>query len=112
MNHDAHTTVHALIVEEEIHLTLIELCQACRAPETQISEWVLEGVLEPVGPQALTTMQMQDWRFTGKALQRARLASRLAHDLDVNAAGVALALDLMDQIASLRSQLQRVAGRG
>jgi chaperone modulatory protein CbpM len=106
MSNNVSATVHAVIVEEEIHLTLIELCQACRAREEQITEWVMEGVLEPIGERA------QEWRFTGRALQRARLASRLARDLEVNAAGIALALDLMDQIASLQAQLQRRAMRG
>jgi len=106
MSNDVSTTVHAVIVEEEIHLTLIELCQACRTPEEQIAEWVREGVLEPIGERT------QDWRFAGHALRRARLASRLARDLEVNTAGIALALDLMDQIAALQAQLQRRATRG
>ena len=107
MSHNISGTVHAVIVEEEIHLTLIDLCQACKTPEEQIREWVMEGVLEP----SVQTLE-QALRFTGKALHRARLASRLAHDLEVNAAGIALALDLMDEIASLKAQLQHVARRG
>jgi chaperone modulatory protein CbpM len=36
-----------------------------------------------------------------------RRAARLMHDLDINAAGVALALDLLDRIAELESRLRR-----
>lgn len=93
------------IVEEEIHLTLTELCQACSASEEYVITWVVEGVLEPVGEAP------QEWRFTGDALRRARLAWWLTRDLEVNAPGVALALDLLDEIAELRARLQRLGAR-
>jgi len=92
-----------VIVEEEVTLTLTELCQACRAREQMITAWVMEGVLEPAGTGP------QDWRFAGQSLRRARLALRLAHDLEIDTAGVALALDLMDEIAVLRARLRRVS---
>jgi chaperone modulatory protein CbpM len=50
----------------------------------------------------------QDWRFRGECLRRARLAWRLSHDLEINPPGVALALDLLDEISALRA---RRAGR-
>lgn len=86
-------------------MTLVELCQACSAEQDYVLNWVLEGVLEPVGESP------QNWRFTGESLRRARVALRLSRDLEINPAGVALALDLLDQIAMLRARLQR-AGVG
>ena len=50
-------------------------------------------------------------RFRGASLPRARVAVRLTRDLEVNTAGVALALDLLDEIAELRSQLARAGAR-
>ena len=38
-----------LVVEEEIHLTLVQLCQASQVPEPEVRAWVLEGLLEPSG---------------------------------------------------------------
>lgn len=93
------------IVEEEIPLTLAELCQACFAPEEYVMTWVFEGVLEPIGDAP------QDWRFTGQSLRRARLALSLTRDLEVNPPGVALALDLLDEIAELQARLQRLGVR-
>lgn len=93
------------IVAEEIHLTLVDLCQACSASEEHVIAWVCEGALEPIG----TTPQ--DWRFTGQALRRTRLAVWLTRDLEVNPSGVALALDLLDEIAALRARLQRFGVR-
>jgi chaperone modulatory protein CbpM len=91
--------LHGAIVEEEVELTFDELCRAARASRVQVSEWVLEGVLEPSGEVA------GEWRFGGAALQRSRLAAGLARDLDLNPPGVALALDLLDEIAALRAAL-------
>ena len=89
------------VVEEDLQLTLTELCRACRAPEAQIQIWVVEGVLEPTGAAP------HEWRFAGASLRRARLAWRLTQDLDINPPGVALALDLLDEIATLRAGLRR-----
>ena len=92
------------VIEEASGFTLIELCQACGVDAEEVRVWVLEGVLEPVGQGP------HDWCFAGSALRRARLATRLARDLEVNAAGVALALDLLDEIAELRSRLSQLPG--
>jgi chaperone modulatory protein CbpM len=102
---DAQRLVEGPVVEEEIRLTLVELCQACSAPEEHVITWVLEGVLEPVGETP------QDWRFTGQSLRRARLALWLTRDLEVNPPGVALALDLIDEIAALQARLQSIGIR-
>lgn len=96
--------IQGTVVEEEVHLTLVELCQACSADEEHVMTWVFEGVLEPAGESS------QDWRFSGESLRRARLALRLSNDLELNPPGVALALDLLDEIAALRARLPRVGG--
>ena len=95
------TYIRGLVVEETVHLTLLELCQACSAEEEHVLAWVFEGVLEPVGEAP------QNWRFGGDSLRRARLALRLSRDLEVNPPGVALALDLLDEIATLKARLLR-----
>lgn len=96
------TLIEGAIVEEEVLLTLVELCRACNAKVEHVQEWVIEGVLEPIGESP------QEWRFKGDSLRRAQLAWRLSHDLDINPPGVALALDLLDEIATLRARLQCV----
>jgi chaperone modulatory protein CbpM len=89
------------VVEEEVELTVFELGRACRATEQQIEVWVSEGVLQPSGATRAA------WRFGGDSLARMRLATRLMQDLEINSAGVALALDLLDRIAELESRLRR-----
>jgi chaperone modulatory protein CbpM len=89
------------VVEEEMELTTLELCRACHTSEQQIELWVFEGVLQPRGASR------DSWRFGGDSLARIRVATRLMRDLELNAPGVALALDLLERIAELESRLAR-----
>lgn len=95
------TWIEGAIVENEVHMTIVELSQAAHTPEDLIMSWVLEGVLSPIGSSP------KDWRFSGNSLTRAKTAARLTHDLELNTSGVALALDLLDEITRLRNQLLR-----
>lgn len=94
--------VRAVLVEEELQFTLDELCRLCGAQSEQLVALVHEGVLATSGEQP------QDWRFGGSSLPRARAATRLTRDLELNAAAAALVLDLLDEIDALRSQLRRL----
>lgn len=94
----------ATLLDDATPMTLAELARACRAAEEQVHVWVVEGVLQPIGDSP------PEWRFTGPALRRARLAVTLTRELEVNAPGVALALDLMDEIESLKAALKRTTG--
>jgi len=98
------TLIHGSIVDDDTEMTLVELCQACSVQEDDVRVWVSEGVLSPSAEPG------QPMRFRGASLRRARVALRLTRDLEVNTAGVALALDLLDEITELRAQLAR-AGR-
>jgi phosphoenolpyruvate carboxykinase (ATP) len=62
------------IVEDDVELTMVELCRACRTSEQQIELWVYEGVLQPRGTSQAS------WRFGGDSLARMRLAARLTRD--------------------------------
>lgn len=106
MSESTRTVLSGRIVEEEIELTLVDLCQACGAQREEIALWVMEGVLEPAGKAP------DEWRFSGPALRRARLAASFSRHLELNAAGIALALDLLDEIAALKARLQRLQGGG
>jgi chaperone modulatory protein CbpM len=94
------TWIEGSIVENEVHMTIVELSHASRTPEELIMSWVSEGVLSPSGSTP------QDWRFSGDSLRRAKTAAHLTHDLELNIPGVALALELLDEIAQLRTRMQ------
>lgn len=93
--------LNGILLDEEIELSLNELCRACASSAEWVIELVEEGVLEPTGTQQL------HWRFTGTSLQRAHTAMRLQRDLGINLAGVALALDLLEEIEILQTRLRR-----
>jgi chaperone modulatory protein CbpM len=93
------TWIEASVVENEVHMTIVELSHASRTPQELIMSWVSEGVLSPAGSSP------EDWRFSGDSLKRAKTAAHLTHDLELNAPGVALALQLLDEIAQLRARL-------
>ena len=93
------------VVAEEIQLTLLEFCQACHVSQEHVIAWVDEGALEAIGSAP------PEWRFTGPALRRGKLALWLTRDLEINLPGVALALDLLDEIATLQARLQRFGMR-
>lgn len=99
-NENAPPGVHGILIEEHTELTLTDFCGACRVQSDTIVALVDEGVLEPTGGDRL------QWRFSGSQLRRATAALRLQQDLGINAAGVALALDLLDEIDRLRAQLR------
>ncbi|MFM0198030.1 chaperone modulator CbpM [Paraburkholderia strydomiana] len=102
MNESRTTWLECLIVDEQVQFTLIELCRVSGASENQISEWMEQGAIEPkrVG-------EVDGPFFDGTSLRRARKARHLVQDLEINAAGVALALDLLDEIEALRAECLR-----
>ncbi len=96
--------VHTGTVIEDDSLTLEQLCNACGVHTDWVISLVEESIIEPQGGE------IQVWRFSGGSLVRVRSALRLHRDLGVNLAGIALALDLMEELENLRTQL-KIMGR-
>lgn len=106
MSRPADQTFHAIVVDEQVEVSLVELCRICGAERDEIHLWVAEGLLQPEGGG-----QPDQWRFRGATLARARRAARLRYDLELDVPGVALALDLLDEIEDLRARLLRLGAR-
>ncbi len=90
------------IIENETRLTLRQLCDACAVRAEYIVELVDEGFIDPSG------VEKSHWCFSGVSMQRVQKAKRLQQDLGINLAGVALALELIDEIERLRARLERM----
>jgi len=88
----------ALLVEREWQFTLDGLSQACQVDSAQLAELAREGVFGVTGEDA------EQWLFEGAALRRARLALRLQRELDLGPHGIALVMDLLDEIDRLKRQ--------
>lgn len=91
-----------ITIELEQSLDIQELCEACHITPDLLLELVEYGVLDPKGMPPIS------WRFNAQDLHRVRRLLRLQQDLEVNLAGAALALDLIQQIDQLQSQLEAV----
>ena len=98
------TVTHITVVEEEVQLTVDELCRACRAHSDELQALIEEGILTPSGDDPA------QWLFRGDSLRRGRAALRLMRDLELNPSAVALVLDLLDEIEALKSQLRQRGG--
>ena len=89
------------LLDEQVHLSLTAISDACSTRTEWVIELVEEGILEPSGKE------QSHWQFSGSSLSRAQTARRLQSDLAINLAGVALVLDLMEEIEALRNRLRR-----
>lgn len=93
------TILSGMVLDESTWFSLDELCGICRVRLEVVREMVDEGLVRPLGGEP------GQWRFGGQELRRMQIALRLQRDLEVNFAGAALALDLLEEIADLRRQL-------
>lgn len=93
------TSITGLLLDEDASLSLAELCQVCGVHAEQMFIMVEEGLLEPHGKSP------EHWRFPASSLRRVQIALRLQRDLDLNTAGVALAVDLLEEVHELRHRV-------
>ena len=86
-----------IIVADYSHeetLTLDELIEICHVSPDFINELIAFGVVDPHGKV-----------FDMSQLDRIQRARRLQRDLEVNLAGVAVVLDLLDDLENMRARL-------
>lgn len=90
-----------VVLDEQIELTLSDLCQSCSVERERIFALVEEGILTPI----IHAADQKEYRFSGSSVRRAVRAIRIQRDLELNLAGVAVALDLLEEIERLRARL-------
>lgn len=88
------------VLEQQTELTFDEIGRACAVQDGFIMALIEEGVIAPLAGSA-----PQSWRFTSLQMRQVTVAWRLQRDLGVNLPGAALALQLLDQIETLRAQI-------
>ena len=92
------------VLEQQTELSLIEISRSCAVQAGFIMALIEEGVIAP-----LAGSEPQSWRFTSLQVRHVAVASRLQRDLGVNLAGAALALQLLDEVQTLRAQITAAA---
>ncbi|VVO16403.1 chaperone modulator CbpM [Pseudomonas fluorescens] len=81
-----------------VQLGMEEFCEATDLSAVYVIEIVEHGILEPQGKAP------KDWLFTDYELALAKRAAKLRRDLELEWEGVALALDLLEEVQQLRAE--------
>ena len=77
-------------------LTLHQLCHSAAVEPEFVLELVEYEVLEPQGERAVS------WHFQAQDLARLQRAQRLIRDFELNLPGLALVMQLLDEVCELR----------
>jgi chaperone modulatory protein CbpM len=83
-------------------LSLMELTEKSGVSVEIVIEMVQFDIIHPKGQEP------ESWRFAVSALHRLQKALRLQQDLEINLAGVALTLDLVEEVDRLKSEIARL----
>jgi chaperone modulatory protein CbpM len=86
------------IFDDGVVLSVADLARMFAVEERQIVALVEEGVITAL------EIHTTQWRFSGADIRRARIALRLERDLGINLPGVALALELLEELEPLRRE--------
>ncbi len=90
-------------VEQDTTFTLRELCERGDVHAEFVIKLVNYGVIEPV-----REAEVRQWAFDLEALARLRRAQRLQRDLKINLPGLAMSLELLDDVRELRREVNRL----
>ena len=88
---------------EHVLFTLEEVCERCGTHVDIIVEMIEYGIVEPVEPIEQPSESI--WYFNSHALVRLQRAQRMMNGLELNLSGVALSLELMDEIDELQQHI-------
>ncbi len=81
-----------------IEMTLDEFIHAAHLQSDTLERMIEAGILDPHADAA------GEWRFEFQMLFTARRALRLHRELEIDWSGIALALDLLDELEQLRDE--------
>lgn len=84
------------------HYSVEQVCHLCEISVERLTAFVEFGVLKPAGHTP------QEWIFPPHALMQTRRAVRLQRDLELEMPGLALALDLLEEVSELRREIQHL----
>jgi chaperone modulatory protein CbpM len=93
------TPLPCTVLDETSSYSLRQCCALCQVTAQLIHEMIDEGVITPDGNNP------GNWCFGATQIKRIHITLRLQQDLRVNLPGAALALDLLDELAALKSLL-------
>ncbi len=91
-----------ILIDKNSTYSLHELCRICGVHAERVIEMVEYGILNPEGKSPAR------WQFTSKELNTLKKALRLQHDLEINLPGVAMTIELLEELETLRQELDKL----
>lgn len=79
-------------------VSLTELVEISGVAQNELVVWISYEIIRPA------SMKNNEYHFSLSELQRLKTALRLQRDLELNVSGIALVLDLLEQMQDLREQ--------
>ena len=90
---------------QSTYLSFTEVCLQTGVAEDTVVEIVEQGIMEPIGDSP------GEWLFSPAMLILTKKAVRLHRDLNVDWAGIALAIELLDEVEQLREKNRNLERR-
>ena len=92
--------IEAVILDNQLSLTLVELSRACNVHAEWVLELVDEGIIDPLKQDNI------HYHFSSTCLKQALAVKHLQQDLGINLAGAAMVLELKQEIDKLRTHIE------
>ncbi|WP_144823648.1 chaperone modulator CbpM [Marinobacter piscensis] len=104
MSNSNHTLTVEVMDTNGSTFTLHEVCERGECHAEFVIKLVSHGIITPVEPSA----EARQWLFDVSALARLHKARRLQRDLKMNLPGLAMSLDLLDEVQDMRREVDRL----
>lgn len=96
---DKEEILTGVLIEDSVTFSYIEVCQRFHIPKELLAQMLEEGLF------ASPSTELEQVHIDPTALRRIETAYRLHRDLDINLPGVALALELLEEMEKMHREL-------
>ncbi len=90
------------LISDRLTVSMREVCVRCGLQAEDLRQLVAHGVIAPVSESDA------EWRFAADALRLLTRAARMQRDFELDAAGLAMALSLLDELQHSRRQIEKL----
>lgn len=98
------TVITVELTDPQARFTLREICERGECHAEFVIKLVSYGIISPVEDMP----EARQWEFDLQALSRLHKARRLQRDLKINLPGLAMSLDLLDEVGDMRREIDRL----
>ncbi len=87
------------IIDEKITFTISQICQQCDIPKELLLQMMEHGLFE------FYQQDQDEYRIDINGLKQIEIAFHLHKDLEINIPGIAVIIELRDELEQLRTEL-------